>query len=247
MKKYLFLALLSLCFLATPALAASPTRIGSTATGNFTPSTQDTVAFTTVSGNNIVLQAHITTGGNNSDPTSVLWGGCAGTAMTKVANNNSTWGVSTWILVAPAIQSSTVCANFGSSIRHNIFVVEYQDMVQATPLDISGSNSSASATSNSKTVVTTVDNDICISLLAVDYGQGGITDNSGQTSIATITDVVGISLDSALSEKAQATAGSISMGYTWPNTAGTDLLVTCFKYVAPAAVASGEDDVFISQ
>ena|SRR3990167_2315441 len=247
MKKiFIILFIFLFLFVSAPqAFAASPSRIGTDTIFSST-GTSHTAAHTVPStGQNRALIVIIFHGWNIA-PTGVTYNGVAMTQIVNVVAGqlNNGW---MFYLANPDTGNHDVVASFADSRLRELVIFTLQDTAQSSPVDVTGTVASgASATSATKEITTTVDGDLIISWLFVDSTPTGITDDAGQTSIRIRT---GTDPQNAASEKAQTTAGAVSMGYTWTNLSPFDLYTTSIKYLAPTpeAVSAGEEYIIINE
>ncbi len=232
--------------MASPTVIGTPVFAQNTATN---PASWDITTYTAPStGSNRVLCLIVTSATNNDFLTAASWdSGGTPQALTKI---NRTAAVQVaefylWCVPAPTSGNKTLTLTTNganvSGIKALVFCL--QDAVQnmATILDVTGSSNVASATTDSKSITTTVDGDIIISTCVVLGDKtGSIAPGGGQTDIISGGSYIGIAnYTMDVSTIGQASSGAISTSYSWTTNAGEDFYAHALKYAAPAASANG--------
>lgn len=212
---------------------ASPTIIGTPAQGrtNGTSHTQSVTVPGT--GSNRALFVITWQGGGGTTPSSVTYN--AG-AMTQVVSLSAAQQINgnMYFLANPTVTTANVVATYAGT-NTDTFALAFvlQDCAQSSPVDVSGQNSSAGATSLQKAVTTTTDNTFVVTWMACNPGGTNLTPDTGQTDIA--ADLAYTNVNAAHSWEEQTTAGSYTGGYSWTGSVGEDLYVAAIKYLAPSA------------
>lgn len=231
-------AALAVSVLMTPfaAFAASPTIIGTPQTG-YTNGTSHTQSITVDStGQNRCLIVITFQGGLGSEPTSVTYNSSEMTKIVDLVGAQQIPG-QMFYMADPTTGTHDIVATYaGSADSTSVIGFVLQDCAQSSPLDVSGQANSGGATSLSKEVTTTVNDDILIIWAAWNTSASSINPDAGQTDI--VADQTPPSVDYAASWEEAATAGAFTEGYSWTGSTNLDLYVAAIKYQAPTAAAS---------
>jgi hypothetical protein len=215
---------------------ATPTRIGGVGSQEFAGSqSQDTLSYTVPStGQNRALIVISQKLGSSTKPTTATYNGVSMTKIVDLTSSQQGSGVM-YYLANPATGANDIVVNWGAaSTEHIIIAFTLQDIVQSSPVDVSGQNNTAGATSLSHTITTTVDNDLLITWM----GNGNVSSPTPGGTQSTIANIDGTDGDAHSSDDPQTTAGNYTGSYSWTTSRPADIYITSLKYLAPTPAAN---------
>lgn len=222
------------------AFGASPTVIGT-----------NTVVQDAVAGTSYTFSHTVPTGGENTalvvmnavssaNITGITWNGTAMTKLGATMLASYRQPMAVFFLAAPEAGTYNIVVSLNESrTNKNAVAFTLQDVVQSSPEDVRAQNASASATSLTTDITTTVNSDLMLVQISTNATSNYVPD-AGQTSLGTIG---GVTDELAWSYQASPTATTENVGYSWTTASGADIMAIALKYVAPTPAPSSKKKV----
>lgn len=168
----------------------------------------------TCTGSNLVLIVATVSSGS-ADPTGVTYNGVA---MTKAVGLGAALDTSLWYLSNPATSAHNVVVTYAASTKFGVCATSFTGCNTDSPLGVTGTNTGTSGTA-SCTVTSQKNNSMMVDATFVN-GVPSITVGASQTAVMNAQNA-GDNFTELSSYKAQATAGSVTMSYTFTSTSWT--------------------------
>jgi len=217
---------------------AVPILVGTPAASKFTSASSYTLAYTNDGGTNSGVFV-ITEQLSNGTPDSITYGGVTMTNILNLTGAQRARGYMSYLPAAVTGNQNVVVSWPGSqSGAVNAFTLTGVEQSTAAVVDVMGqADGGGGGTSLSKSVTTTVNDDLIVVWIINGPAGSAYSANSPQTVISTLDSPTGNPDDFNSSYQAKATAGAITSGYTWTPAADSDLYVVALKQstAAPAA------------